>query len=55
MPRYIVERTFPAGVAMTADAVGAAGADALVHANAQQGVTWLHSHVTTDKTTSFCV
>ncbi len=40
---------------MTADAVGAAGADALVHANAQEGVTWIHSYVTTDKIATFCV
>ena len=55
MPRYIVERTFPAGVAMTADEVGAAAADALVHANAGEGVTWIHSYVTTGNTFTFCV
>jgi hypothetical protein len=55
MPRYVVERTFPAGLAITADDVGAAAADALVHANAEEGVTWIHSYVTTGNTATFCV
>jgi len=54
MPRYVVERTFPDGRSM---AVGAEAADLLgvVEQNANEGVTWVHSYVSEDRTKSFCV
>jgi Protein of unknown function (DUF4242) len=47
MPRYLVERTFPGGLGLQSDAV--------IDANAQQGVTWLHSYVTLNRQRSYCL
>ena len=55
MPRYIVERTFADGLGITADEQGAKACMAVVDTNAGEGVTWVHSYVTTDRTTTFCV
>jgi hypothetical protein len=55
MPRYIVERTFPEGWNIPADAAGAATCLAVVERNADDGVTWVHSYVSEDKRTTFCV
>ena len=55
MPRYMVQRTFPDGLAIP---LGDAGADicrAVIERNADDGVTWVHSYVSADKRTSFCV
>ena len=56
MPRYLVERTF-AGVAADAAAQSGAapGCDAVIRANAREGVTWVHSFVTPDRRRSFCI
>lgn len=40
MPRYIIERTFPDCVEISAEAV--------LDRNADAGVTWLHSYVSAD-------
>jgi hypothetical protein len=52
MPRYLVERSFPAGLgAFLADKpIGA-----LVEANEDAGVVWLHSYVTDDPRRVFCL
>jgi Protein of unknown function (DUF4242) len=55
MPRYIVQRTFADGLQIPADAQGAKACLAVVDGNATEGVTWIHSYVTTDKRTTFCV
>ncbi|MBK1868200.1 DUF4242 domain-containing protein [Taklimakanibacter albus] len=55
MPRYIIERTFPAGLEIPMDAKGAQGTLKVVSRNAEQGVTWVHSYVTQDKKKTFCV
>jgi Protein of unknown function (DUF4242) len=55
MPRYMVQRTFPDGLALPANAEGAAAALEVVDRNAQEGVTWIHSYVTDDKERTFCV
>lgn len=55
MPRYLVERTFPQGLAIPTDATGAQACLGVVNNNAEQGVTWLHSYVTPDRTITFCV
>jgi hypothetical protein len=55
MPRYIVERTFPEGLAIPVTAEGAAACLGVVDRNAEQGVTWVHSYVSDDKKTTFCV
>jgi hypothetical protein len=55
MPRYIVERTFPSGLAIPPNAQGAQACMSVVGVNAQAGVTWLHSYVSEDKKKTFCV
>jgi hypothetical protein len=55
MPRYLVERTFADGLQIPADEQGAKACLAVVDTNAAEGVTWVHSYVTTDKRTTFCV
>lgn len=55
MPRYMVERTFPAGLAVPMNADGAAGCQKIVQHNAEKGVTWVHSYVSADKSRTFCI
>jgi hypothetical protein len=55
MPRYLVERSFPEGLAIPLDESSAKACQVVVDGNATQGVTWIHSYVTTDKRTTFCV
>jgi predicted amidohydrolase YtcJ len=55
LPRYIVRRTFPGGLAVLANEAGAEAFRRVVETNAQLGVTWVHSYVTRDKETSFCI
>jgi hypothetical protein len=55
MPRYIVERTFADGLQIPADEQGAKACMTVVDGNATEGVTWVHSYVTADRRTTFCV
>jgi hypothetical protein len=55
MPRYLVERTFPEGLAIPVTEAGAQSCLAVVAANADDGVTWIHSYVTPDRTRTICV
>jgi hypothetical protein len=55
MPRYVIERTFPAGLRIPVDAAGAELCLEVAARNAERGVTWLHSYVSADRGTSFCV
>jgi hypothetical protein len=55
MPRYVVERTFPAGLHMPAGCEGADVWSAVVERNADEGVTWVHSYVSEDRAKTFCV
>ena len=55
MPRYIVERIFPDGLAIPVSAEGAAACLKVVDRNSHEGVTWVHSYVSQDKTKTFCV
>jgi Protein of unknown function (DUF4242) len=55
MPRYIVERTFPEGLEIPVTTGGADVCRTVVRRNAQEGVTWLHSYVSEDRRSSFCV
>jgi hypothetical protein len=55
MPRYLIERSFPDGLAIPVDDQGAKTCLAVVDHNATEGVTWLHSYVTPDRRTTFCV
>jgi uncharacterized protein DUF4242 len=55
MPRYVVERTFPDGLAIPADPKGEEACLAVVVRNGDYGVTWIHSYVSTDKKKTYCV
>lgn len=55
MPRYMVERTFPDGLRVPVDASGAEALGDIIKTNGDQGVTWVHSYVSADKTRSFCI
>jgi hypothetical protein len=55
MPRYIVERTFNDGLHIPVDAGGAQTCLTVVDRNADEGVTWVHSYVSDDKSKTFCV
>ena len=55
MPRYIVERTFPEGLAIPVNEQGANTCLMVVGNNAKDSVTWVHSYVTGDKSKTFCV
>jgi hypothetical protein len=55
MPRYIVERTFPDGLAIPMNDQGAAVCLTVVGNNMQENVTWVHSYVTKDKKKTFCI
>lgn len=55
MPRYVVERVFPKGLAIPGGSDGADVRLAVVDRNGDEGVTWLKSYVSADKRKSFCV
>jgi hypothetical protein len=55
MPRYIVQRTFPEGLQIPVDGNGADLCRGVIERNAQEGVTWISSFVSEDKTRTFCV
>lgn len=55
MPRYIVQRTFPEGLQISVDEDGADLCREVIERNAQEGVTWISSFVSEDKTRTFCL
>ena len=55
MPRYMVQRTFPDGLAIPVADGGAEICRGVIERNADEGVTWVHSYVSADKRISFCV
>ena len=55
MPRYIVERNFPDGLVIPISEEGSSGVLGVVDKNADLGVTWVHSYVSEDKRSTFCV
>jgi Protein of unknown function (DUF4242) len=55
MPRYLVERSFLQGLSVPAGAEGAETCRELIERNKLEGVTWLHSYVSPDRTRTFCI
>jgi predicted amidohydrolase YtcJ len=55
MPRYVVERTFSDGLSIPVTNEGAAACLAVVDRNLSEGVTWVHSYVSSDHLKTFCV
>jgi hypothetical protein len=55
MARYVVQRTFPEGLHISVLDGGAELCRGVVERNAEQGVTWISSFVSEDKTRTFCI
>lgn len=55
MTRYLVERTFPDGLAIPTNEDGAKAMRKVVDHNADHAVTWVHSYVTPERTTTYCI
>lgn len=55
MPRYLVQRSFTEGLHIPIDGQGAQTCASVIATNAGEGVTWLHSYVSDDLRTTFCV
>jgi hypothetical protein len=55
MPRYLVERNLPGGLAIPAGAKGAEACRDVVERNELSGVTWVHSYVSDDRSKTFCI
>lgn len=55
MARYVVERTFPDGLLIPVSENGANACLSVADKNAEVGVTWLHSYVSGDKKSTFCI
>ena len=55
MPRYLVQRTFPDGLAFPIDENGRKAVTSIVAGNGAEQVTWVHSYVSEDRMKTFCV
>jgi hypothetical protein len=55
MPRFIIEREFPDGLAIPINPAGALACLGVVAENSAEGVTWIHSYVSQDKKKTYCV
>ena len=55
MPRYMVERTFTDGLQIPVTEEGTRACLGVIDANAELGVTWIHSYVSSEKRKTFCV
>ena len=53
MTRYLVEQSFPDGLAFSMDREGAQRCLSIVSNNALDGVTWIQSYVTPDRRRAF--
>lgn len=55
MPRYLIERSFPQGLAIPVNAEGRQALDGVIATNAEHAVHWVHSYVNPERTQTFCV
>ena len=55
MPRYLIERSFPDGLSIPLNDDGRKAVAGVVANNAEHGVTWVHSYVTSDRKGTFCI
>lgn len=55
MPRYVVQRCFPEGLQIPKGNDGVELCRQVVERNAVDGVTWVSSYVSEDRTRTFCV
>jgi hypothetical protein len=55
VPRYVVQRIFTEGLHIPVTDDGAELCSSVVERNAKEGVTWVSSFVSEDKTRTFCI
>ena len=55
MPRYLIERSFPDGLNFPVGAAGRSAAAKVGDTNATEGVSWVHSYVSDDDRTTYCI
>jgi hypothetical protein len=55
MPRYLVQRTFSDGLHFPIDSNGRKAVRDIVAANGERDVTWVHSYVSDDDQTTWCI
>ena len=55
MPRYLVERIYPDGLAIPVTDEGAQICLEIIGNNTGDDVTWVHSYVTIDRKRTFCI
>ena len=55
MPRYLVQRSFPDGLRFPTDGTGRKAVVDIVAGNGDEDVTWVHSYVSDDDRTTWCV
>ena len=55
MPRYLVQSIFPEGLHIPVENAGRELNRGVVERNADEGVTWITSFVSEDKTRTFCI
>ncbi|MGH8926439.1 MAG: DUF4242 domain-containing protein [Acidimicrobiia bacterium] len=55
MPRYLVERSFPAGLEVPAGPVGRKALHSIVACNSDRNVTWVHSYVSIERGKTYCL
>ena len=55
MPRYLIERTFPDGLNFPVGEQGRTVAGKVEAVNNAEGVRWVHSYVSDDDRSTFCV
>lgn len=55
MPRYLVERRFAEGLHIPTTDAGAELCCSVADRNGELAVTWLHSYVSEDKSTTYCI
>ena len=55
MPRYVIERTFPAGLTIPLTDEGERLCRTVDARNGEEGVSWVHSYVSDDRSRTFCV
>jgi hypothetical protein len=55
MPRYMVERAFKDGLHIPVNQDGANACGGVIARNGGEGVTWVQSFVSADKSKTFCI
>jgi hypothetical protein len=55
MPRYLVHRRFDDGLRFPVDATGRSAVSEIVAGNLSHEVTWVHSYVSVDDHTTWCI